>query len=87
MGNNKSTDQPGSKDERPHSERTRNYEAHDSGGQRPNAEQARTNQDKSKQGQEEEHDPALVGKSTAELAKERGGHGHSGHSNSRNGSR
>jgi hypothetical protein len=42
---------------------------------------------KTKQGPEEEHDPAVHGKTKNELADERGGHGHSGHSGNRNGSR
>ncbi len=87
MATNKTTNQPGSNDQQPNSERTRNYEAHDSGGERPNAEQTKQTSNKSKQAPEEEHDPAITGKSKDELANERGGHGHSGHSGNRNGSR
>jgi hypothetical protein len=85
MANNKTTDQPGSNDKQANSDRTRNYEAHDTGKDRPNAERTMTNENKSKQGEEENHD--VETKSVKELAEERGGHGHSGHSNSRNGSR
>ncbi|QJW88817.1 hypothetical protein HNV11_05180 [Spirosoma taeanense] len=85
MANNKTTNQPGSNDKQPHEERTRNQEAHDTSGMRPNAERNMTNANKSKQGPED--DNVLHGKSKEELADERGGHGHSGHSGSRNGSR
>ena len=85
MANHKTTDQPGSNDKQPTAERTRNQEAHDTGKNRPNGEQTMTPSNKSKQGPEDEH--VLDGKSKAELAEERGGHGHSGHSGSRNGSR
>lgn len=85
MANHKSVDQPGSKDEQPHSERTRKHEFHDTSFTRPNAERNMQPSNKTKQGPEEEH--VLHGKSKAELAEERGGHGHSGHSSSRNGSR
>ena len=87
MANNKTTDQPGSNDKRPHGEHTRNHEARDTSGLRPNGEQTMTNSNKSKQGPEEEHDPAINHKTKAELAEERGGHGHSGNSGKRNGSR
>ena len=50
-----------------------------------NAEQTMTNANKSKQGPENEHMHQEMSK--AELADERGGHGHSGHSGNRNGSR
>ncbi len=85
MANNKTTNQPGSNDMQPHAERTRNHEAHDTSKNRPNGERTMTNSNKSKQGEEEDHD--LEGKSKSELADERGGHGHSGHSGNRNGSR
>ncbi|SOD78019.1 hypothetical protein [Spirosoma fluviale] len=85
MANNKTTDQPGSNDKQANSHRTRNYEAHDTGKDRPNAERTMTDSDKSVQGEEENHD--IEAKSVNELADERGGHGHSGHSSSRNGSR
>ncbi|MDB5239665.1 MAG: hypothetical protein JWP57_290 [Spirosoma sp.] len=87
MANNNTTDQPGSNDKRPHGEQTRNHEATATSGLRPNMEQERSNEDKSKQGPEEEHDPAINGKTNEELADERGGHGHGGHSGNRNGSR
>ncbi|WP_020594976.1 hypothetical protein [Spirosoma panaciterrae] len=85
MANHKTTDQPGSNDMQPNRERTRNQQAHDTGGQRPNAEREMTNANKSKQGPENDHSNQSM--SQSELAEERGGHGHSGHSNSRNGSR
>ncbi|WP_080058239.1 hypothetical protein [Spirosoma aerolatum] len=85
MANHKTTDQPGSNDMQPNRERTRNQQAHDTSGQRPNAEQTMTNANKSKQGPENEHMHQEMSK--AELADERGGHGHSGHSGNRNGSR
>ncbi|MCX6218187.1 hypothetical protein [Spirosoma sp.] len=85
MANHKTTDQPGSKDLQANHERTRNYEAHDTGKDRPNGERSMTSSDKSVQREEENHD--VEAKSVNELAEERGGHGHSGHSNSRNGSR
>ena len=84
MANNKTTNQPGSNDAQPNGKRTRNQEAHDTGGQRPNGEKVMTNANKSKQDEEEDHD--VQSKSKNELADERGGHGHSGHSSSRNGS-
>lgn len=84
MANHKTTDQPGSNDAQPGRERTRNQNAENSGGQRPNGEKVMTNANKSKQGEEDDHD--IKGKSKKELADERGGHGHSGHSSSRNGS-
>lgn len=87
MANNKTTDQPGSNDQQPHAERTRNNQARDTSGERPNGEQTMTNSNKTKQGSEDEHDPAINGKTKDELADERGGHGHSGHSGNRNGSR
>ncbi|CCG98640.1 hypothetical protein FAES_0629 [Fibrella aestuarina BUZ 2] len=51
-----------------------------------------TNANKSKQEPEDNHAPmgrqgTPGGKTKTKLADERGGHGHSGHSNSRNGSR
>jgi hypothetical protein len=85
MANHKTTDQPGSNDKQPHSERTRNHEAHDTSFTRPNGERTMQPSNKTKQGPEEEH--VLHDKSKAELAEERGGHGHSGHSSSRKGSR
>ena len=85
MANNKTTDQPGSKDLQANHKRTRNYEAHDTGKDRPHGERSMTSSDKSKQGPEEDH--TLENKTKSELADERGGHGHSGHSSSRNGSR
>ncbi|GAB3801536.1 hypothetical protein GCM10028819_28940 [Spirosoma humi] len=85
MANHKTTDQPGSKDLQANHKRTRNYEAHDTGKDRPNAERAMIGSDKSVQREEEEH--SMENKTNAELAEERGGHGHSGHSSSRNGSR
>ncbi|GAB3559068.1 hypothetical protein [Spirosoma fluminis] len=85
MANHKSTDQPGSNDKQPHSERTRNHEAHDTSFTRPNGERTMQPSNKSKQGPEEEH--VVTDKTPGELADERGGHGHSGHSSSRNGSR
>ena len=85
MANNKTTDQPGSKDLQANHKRTRNYEAHDTAKDRPHGERSMTNSDKSVQGEEENHD--IQAKSTSELADERGGHGHSGHSGNRNGSR
>lgn len=80
----KSTNQPGSNDQQPGSEGNRNHEAHDTGGDRPSMEQVMSTENKSKQGPEDDHTPQ---KSKEELADERGGHGHSGHSGSRNGSR
>lgn len=85
MANHKTTDQPGSNDLQPGRERSRNQNAQNSGGQRPNGEKNMTPVNKSKQGEEDDH--MLQKKSKQELADERGGHGHSGHSNSRNGSR
>ncbi|MCK8490816.1 MULTISPECIES: hypothetical protein [Spirosoma] len=85
MAHNKTTDQPGSKDLQANHKRTRNQEAHDTGKDRPNAEREMTSSNKSKQGPEDDH--STENKTTAELAYERGGHGHSGHSGSRNGSR
>lgn len=85
MANNKTTNQPGSNDNQPHGEHTRNHDAHDTSKNRPNGEQEMINDNKSKQGPEDSHD--TESKSKAELADERGGHGHSGHSGSRNGSR
>lgn len=85
MSNHKTTDQPGSKDLQANHDRTRNQEAHDTGKDRPNAERVMTNANKSKQGSEENHD--RHDKTKSELAHERGGHGHSGHNSSRNGSR
>lgn len=87
MANDNTTDQPGSNDAQPGRERSRNQNARNSGGQRPNGEKTMTNSDKTMQGPEEEHDPATTGKTKDELADERGGHGHSGHSGNRNGSR
>jgi len=87
MANNKTTDQPGSNDKQPHEERTRNHEAHDTSFTRPNGERTMQESNKTKQGPEDDHNPETTGKSTADLAEERGGHGHSGHSSSRNGSR
>lgn len=84
MANNKTTDQPGSNDAQPGRERSRNQNAHDSGGQRPNGEKVMTNANKSKQGDEDNHN--TQNKSKKELADERGGHGHSGHSSNRSGS-
>ncbi|WP_375447148.1 hypothetical protein [uncultured Fibrella sp.] len=86
MANHKTTDQPGSNDKQPHSERTRNHEAHDTSFTRPNGEQTMQSSNKSKQSPEEDHNPASS-EPKSELAEERGGHGHSGHSSSRNGSR
>ena len=80
----KTTDLPGSNDQQANSKRTRNYEAHDTGGDRPNMEQVMNTENKSKQGPEEDH---TAHESKKALADERGGHGHSGHSGSRNGSR
>lgn len=85
MANHKTTDQPGSKDLQANHKRTRNYEAHDTGKDRPNAERNMADSDKSKQAPEEDH--IMTDKTKFELAEERGGHGHSGHSSSRNGSR
>ncbi|GAB4020883.1 hypothetical protein [Spirosoma koreense] len=85
MANHKTTDQPGSKDLQANHDRTRNQQAHDTGKDRPNGERVMTNANKSKQGEEDDH--TTQGMSTEELAEERGGHGHSGHSSSRNGSR
>jgi hypothetical protein len=85
MANHKTTDQPGSKDLQANHDRTRNQQAHDTGKDRPNGERTMTNENKSKQGPEDDH--SQQGMSKAELAEERGGHGHSGHSSSRNGSR
>ncbi len=83
MANNKTTNQPGSNDKQPHGEQTRHTDARDTSKNRPNGERTMTNADKSKQGPEDD----FSNMSKAELADERGGHGHSGHSNSRNGSR
>lgn len=85
MANHKTTDQPGSKDSQANHKRTRNYEAHDTGKDRPNAERNMAGSNKSKQDPEE--DQNIENKTKSELAEERGGHGHSGHSSSRNGSR
>lgn len=85
MAHNKTTDQPGSNDMQPGRERSRNQQAHDTSGQRPNGERTMTNSNKSKQGEEDDHSTQNMSKK--ELADERGGHGHSGHSDSRNGSR
>lgn len=82
MANNQSTNQPGAK-----TEESRTKEFRDTSGNRPNGEQEMTNDNKTKQGEEDEHDPALLDKSKAELAYERGGSGHSGNSDTRNGSR
>lgn len=76
MANNKTTRQPGSEPGHAH--------GYDTTGHRPNMEQVMGNENKSKQEPEEDH---KAPKSKKELADERGGHGHSGHSNSRNGSR
>jgi|GEM_PF-1881654 len=84
MANNKTTNQPGSNDKQPNSKRTRNYEARDTSGEQPNMEQTRSNHDKSKQGNPVPD--SAEGKTKAELQHERGGHGRSGHSSSRNGS-
>lgn len=81
----KTTDQPGSNDQQGSSTHSRNHEANDTGGKRPNMEQVMDTENKSKQEPEDDHDPAHQSKE--ELADERGGHGHSGHSGSRNGSR
>ncbi|MBD2751547.1 hypothetical protein [Spirosoma validum] len=85
MANNKTINQPGSNDAQPGRERSRNQNAQNSGGQRPNGEKTMTNTNKTKQGEEDNHNLQDISKS--ELADERGGHGHSGHSDSRNGSR
>ncbi|UFH55993.1 hypothetical protein [Spirosoma sp. KNUC1025] len=85
MANHKTTNQPGSNDLQPNAERTRNQQAHDTSKNRPNGEREMTNANKSKQGEEDDH--SMQGMSKKELADERGGHGHSGHSSSRNGSR
>ncbi|WP_338875603.1 hypothetical protein WBJ53_08285 [Spirosoma sp. SC4-14] len=85
MSNHKTTDQPGSNNLQPNGDRTRNQQAHDTSKTRPNGERTMTNANKTKQGPEDNHD--LNGKTKNELADERGGHGHSGHSSSRNGSR
>ncbi len=84
MANNKTTNQPGSNDAQPGRERSRNQNAQNSGGQRPNGEKTMINSNKSKQGEEDNH--TMQSKTKSELAAERGGHGHSGHSSSRNGS-
>lgn len=83
MANKKTTDQPGSNDMQPHRERTRNQQAHDTSYARPNAERTFSNKHKSVQRPEEDH---TTDKSKKELARERGGHGRSGHSSSRSGS-
>ncbi|SFD31749.1 hypothetical protein [Spirosoma endophyticum] len=85
MANHKTTDQPGSKDLQANHKRTRNQEAHDTGKDRPNGERTMQPSNKSKQGPEDDHQENT--KTISELAEERGGHGHSGHSSSRNGSR
>lgn len=85
MAHNKTTNQSGSDNLQPNDSRTRNQNARDTGGQRPNGEKVMTNANKTKQGPEDDH--SLADKSTNELADERGGHGHSGHSGNRNGSR
>ncbi|WP_345241756.1 hypothetical protein [Nibrella saemangeumensis] len=84
MGNNKTTHQPGANDRQPHSERSQQHEAYDTSQQKPHMEQIRSDQDKSKQGEEENHDPNA--KTKSELQFERGGHGRSGHASTRNGS-
>ncbi|WP_019989139.1 hypothetical protein [Rudanella lutea] len=76
MANNKTTQQPGSEPNHQH--------GYDTTGRRPNMEQVMGNEHKSKQEPEDDHHEA---KSKEQLADERGGHGHSGHSGSRNGSR
>ncbi|WP_461076956.1 hypothetical protein [Spirosoma flavus] len=81
----KTTNQPGSNDLQPGRERSRNQQANDTSGLQPNGEQTRTNTNKSKQGPEDNHHHS--DKAKHQLTDERGGHGHSGHSNSRNGSR
>ncbi|GAB3993073.1 hypothetical protein GCM10028807_27430 [Spirosoma daeguense] len=85
MAHNKTTNQPGSNDLQPGRERSRNQQANDTGGQRPNGERTMTNTNKTKQGPEDNHHTQSQTKH--ELAEERGGHGHSGHSGNRNGSR
>ncbi|MBD2700643.1 hypothetical protein IC229_08350 [Spirosoma sp. BT702] len=85
MSNHKTTNQPGSNDLQPGRERSRNQQANDTGGQRPNGERTMTNANKTKQGPEDDHQSS--DKTKHQLEDERGGHGHSGHSNSRNGSR
>ncbi|GAB3262627.1 hypothetical protein GCM10027347_28480 [Larkinella harenae] len=82
MANNKTTDQPGSNDKQGNSKRTRNYDARDTSKMTTHMETMRSNQDKTKQGDHEDH----TQKSKAELQEERGGHGRSGHSSSRSGS-
>ena len=76
MANNKTMNQPGSEESRTN--------ARDTNGERPNMEREMSNENKSKQEPEDDH---KAPKSKKELADERGGHGHSGHSDSRNGSR
>ena len=85
MASNKTTDQLKSNDKQPHRERTHDQEAHDTTGQRPNGERTMQPSNKAKQKPEEDH--SVDEKSNRELADERGGHGHSGHSGNRNGSR
>ena len=80
----KTTNLPGSNDQQGNSKHSRNHDAHDTGGNRPNMEQVMYTENKSKQGPEDDH---TAHKSKDELADERGGHGHSGHSGNRNGSR
>ncbi|WP_040005208.1 hypothetical protein [Fibrisoma limi] len=84
MANNKTVDQPGSNDKQPNSDRRRRVNARDTSGNQPNMEQTRSNHDKTVQRPEEDH---VNDKTKTELMEERGGHGHSGHSSSRNGSR
>ncbi|HEX9956643.1 MAG TPA: hypothetical protein VGA96_05295 [Fibrella sp.] len=87
MANNKTTDLPGSNDKQPHEKQKRNYKAYDTSFTRPNGERTMQPSNKSKQEPEEDHNPATNGKTKSDLIEERGGHGHSGHSSSRNGSR
>lgn len=75
MANNKTTRQPGSEPSHGH--------GRDTTGERPNMEREMSNENKSKQGPEDDHH---TDKTKTELAKERGGHGRSGHSSSRSGS-
>ncbi|MCY7358702.1 MAG: hypothetical protein LH609_14840 [Rudanella sp.] len=76
MANNKTMNQPGSE--------SSHTNARDTNGERPNMEREMSNENKTKQEPEAEH---KAPKSKQQLADERGGHGHSGHSDSRNGSR
>ncbi|WP_234734975.1 hypothetical protein [Tellurirhabdus bombi] len=84
MANNKTTNQPGSDNKQPNSDRNRNVDARDTSGQKPNMEQERSNRDKTVQGDNEPD--SAEGKTKTELEHERGGHGRSGHSSSRSGS-